>query len=150
MTTFTVKIVGVDTYMYEQPLLADLLATSGVASVDLECTAVNLVPEMDSETVEYMNDINIANNKIRMAGELVVDYKTLPTTGVSFTNYYQFASVLLRRYTYIYSADYHLELSVIAALNKALRVNITGVSIDVEANGFIKYANIPFVAGDTV
>ena len=147
MTKYTVKLIGVNEYKDEQPLLIDLQAVSGVVSVDLECSSVNIAPEMTTETKEYKGGLTVSVNDIRISDELVLDYKLLPLSSTTFLNYFQFIGAMLKKYTYIYSSEYNIELASLAGAGKALRVNFTGMNIEVEANGLIKYGNLPFVSG---
>lgn len=147
MTKYTVKLIGVNEYKGEQPLLADLLAVSGVATVDLECIGVNIAPEMTTETKEYKGGLTVSVNDIRIAGELTLEYKLLPSSSTTFLNYFQFTGAMLKKYTYIYSSEYMIELANLASSGKALRVNFTGMNIEVEANGLVKYGNLPFISG---
>ena len=127
MTKYTVKLIGVNEYKDEKPLLTDLQAVSGVVSVDLECSGVNIAPEMTTETKEYKGGLTVSVNDIRISGELVLDYKLLPSSSTTFLNYFQFIGAMLKKYTYIYSSEYNIELASLASAGKALRVNFTGM-----------------------
>ena len=101
MTRYTVKLIGVNEYANETPLLSTLTAMSSALVVELEVSAVGIVGETVGETVQYLNKKEVTINQHFLTGSLVVDYKFLPTTSTSFASYYPISPLFAKKYIYI-------------------------------------------------
>lgn len=139
-----VKLIGVDDYSGETATLSTLATKSNYVSSDLATASLNLTPNLEGDTVEYITGVKIKSNSNIMTGELYLNPKLYPEIATDLT-YFDFLTPLRRKYLYLYSADYKIYFSGLT--NTAVRINTTGLNYEATANGLIKSWKLAFEFG---